>query len=203
VLAANRIAQVLNPGFVPGRNLLRHVFLDPEGRQYYLDWEEIAEGAVAGLRASAGAAPDDPRLTGLVGELSVKSEDFRQMWARHDVRARISGRKRYNNPFIGLITLDYETFTVNADPGQTMFVFRAEPGSSDEHSLLPLAEIAAGSQPQRLLRAYDELAALGVRTRLRAAAAAGYASRRRTPPCPGYDAPHRPPREGRPAPEVA
>jgi transcriptional regulator with XRE-family HTH domain len=69
VLAANRIAQVLNPGFVPGRNLLRHVFLDPEGRQYY-------------------------------------------------VRARISGRKRYNNPFIGLITLDYETFTVNADPGR-------------------------------------------------------------------------------------
>ena len=149
VLAANRIAQVLNPGFVPGRNLLRHVFLDPEGRQYYLDWAEIAEGAVAGLRASAGAGPDDPRLTGLVGELSLKSEDFRQMWARHDVRARISGRKRYNNPFIGLITLDYETFTVNADPGQTMFVFRADPGSSDEHALLLLAEIAAGSQPRQ------------------------------------------------------
>jgi hypothetical protein len=33
---------------------------------------------------------------------------------------------------------------VNADPGQTMFVFRAEPGSSDEHSLLLLAAIAAG-----------------------------------------------------------
>jgi hypothetical protein len=47
--------------------------------------------------------------------------------------------------FIGLITLDYETFTVNADPGQTMFVFRADPGSSDEHSLLLLAAIAAGS----------------------------------------------------------
>jgi len=149
VLAANRLAQVLNPGFVPGRNLLRHVFLDPEGREYYLDWEEIAEGAVAGLRASAGAEPDDPQLTGLVGELSVKSEDFRQMWARHDVRARISGRKRYNNPFIGLITLDYETFTVNADPGQTMFVFRAEPGSSDEHSLLLLAQIAADSQSRK------------------------------------------------------
>jgi transcriptional regulator with XRE-family HTH domain len=146
VLAANRLAQVLNPGFVPGRNLLLHVFLDPEGREYYLDWEQIAEGAVAGLRASAGTHPDDPRLTQLVGELSVKSEDFRQMWARHGVRARTSGRKRYNNPFIGLITLDYETFTVNADPGQTMFVFRAEPGSGDEHSLLLLAEIAAGNQ---------------------------------------------------------
>jgi transcriptional regulator with XRE-family HTH domain len=146
VLAANRLAQVLNPGFVPGRNLLRHVFLDPEGREYYLDWEEVAEGAVAGLRASAGAEPDDPRLTGLVGELSVKSEEFRQMWARHDVRTRINGRKRYSNPFIGLIALGYETFTVNADPRQIMFIFRAEPGSSDESSLLLLAQIAADNQ---------------------------------------------------------
>jgi transcriptional regulator with XRE-family HTH domain len=94
VLAANRVAQTLNPGFVPGRNLLRHVFLDPEGREYYLDWADIAEGAVAGLRASAGAEPDDPRLAELVGELSVKSDDFRQLWARHDVRVRVSGRKR-------------------------------------------------------------------------------------------------------------
>ena len=148
VLAANRLAQVLNPGFVPGRNLLRHVFLDPEGREYYLDWEQVAEGAVAGLRASAGTQPDDPRLTQLVGELSVKSEDFRQMWARHDVHARTRGRKRYNNPFIGLISLDYETFTLNADPAQTMFVFRAEPGSGDEHSLSLLAQIAAGNRPR-------------------------------------------------------
>jgi hypothetical protein len=61
------------------------------------------------------------------------------MRACHDVGARISGRKRYNNPFIGLIVLEYETFTVNADPGQTMFVYPAEPGSSDERSLLLLA----------------------------------------------------------------
>ena len=147
VLAASRLAQVLNPGFVPGRNLLRHVFLDPEGREFYLDWQEVAEGAVAGLRASAGAEPDDPRLAGLVGELSVKSEDFRQLWARHDVRARISGRKRYSNPFIGLIAVDYETFTVNADPGQTLFVFHAEPGSADEKSLLRLRHIAVVHEP--------------------------------------------------------
>jgi transcriptional regulator with XRE-family HTH domain len=143
VLAANPLAQVLNPGFVPGRNLLHHTFLDPEGRHFYLDWDEIAEGAVAGLRASAGTEPDTSRLAELVGELSVRSEDFRQLWARHDVRARISGRKRYHNPFVGLITVGYETFTVNADPGQTLFVFHTEPGGPDEQSLAQLAKIAA------------------------------------------------------------
>jgi hypothetical protein len=59
------LAQALNRGSFPGRNLLRHVFLDPEDREYYVDLEEVGEVAVAGLRASAGAEPDDPRLTGL------------------------------------------------------------------------------------------------------------------------------------------
>ena len=144
VLAANPLAQVLNAGFVPGRNLLHHTFLDPEAREYYLDWQEIAEGAIAGLRASAGADPDDPRLVELVGELSVHSEDFRVLWARHDVRERVTGRKRYANPFVGTIALDYETFSVNQDPGQTLFVFHAEPGSPDEHALGVLTTIAAG-----------------------------------------------------------
>jgi hypothetical protein len=56
-------------------------------------------------------------------------------------------------PFIGLITLDYETFTVNTDPGQTMFVFRAEAGSSHEDSLLSLAQIATGYHLTAVTRA--------------------------------------------------
>lgn len=68
------------------------------------------------------------------------------MWARYDVRTRISGRKRYNNPFIGVITVYFETFTVNAEPGQTLYVFRADPGSGDEDSLRRLEEITASRQ---------------------------------------------------------
>jgi hypothetical protein len=142
VLAANPLAQVLNAGFVPGRNLLHHTFLDPEAREYYLDWQQVAEGAIAGLRASAGHDPDDPRLIELVGELSVRSDDFRVMWARHEVRERVTGRKRYANPFVGTITLDFETFSVNQDPGQTLFIFHAQPGSHDEQALGLLAAIA-------------------------------------------------------------
>ena len=62
VLAANDLAQMVNSGFTPGRNLLRDTFLDPAARTTYLDWGEIAAGAVAGVRASAGDDPDDPRL---------------------------------------------------------------------------------------------------------------------------------------------
>ncbi|MCO5995733.1 helix-turn-helix domain-containing protein [Actinoallomurus rhizosphaericola] len=142
VLAATDLAQVVNSGFIPGRNLLRHTFLDPEAREIYLDWEQIAEGAVAGLRASAGTELDDPRLTDLVGELSLKSEDFRHMWARHDVHERTRGAKRFNTPFVGEITLDYESFSVNGACGQTLFVFFSQPDSVNEQALTLLAGIA-------------------------------------------------------------
>jgi transcriptional regulator with XRE-family HTH domain len=147
VLAANPLAQTLNPGFVPGRNLLQHTFLDPEGRRYYLDWEDIAAGAVAGLRAANAEATDDRRLQQLVDELARASGDFRRLWATHDARVRTSGSKRYDNPFVGQITLDYESLSVDAEPGETLFLFHAAPGSPDAASLQVLAGIAGRGEP--------------------------------------------------------
>lgn len=46
----------------------------------------MAHDAVPILRAEAGHNPNDKRLTDLVGELSTRSEDFRRLWASHDVR---------------------------------------------------------------------------------------------------------------------
>ncbi len=143
VLAANDLAVALNPGFTPGRNLLRDVFLDPSAREVYVDWADVARGAVAGVRASAGDDLDDPRLTALVGELSLKSEEFRAMWARHDVRARAEGLKRYRHPLVGEIALQFEAFGVSGTDGQTLFVFFAEPGTRDGDSLRLLGEGAA------------------------------------------------------------
>lgn len=79
VLAHNDLAVALNPGFARGRNVVRDPFLDPATRELYVDWADVALGAVAGLRASSGADPDDPTLAALVGELSVASADFAAM----------------------------------------------------------------------------------------------------------------------------
>jgi hypothetical protein len=46
------------------------------------------------LRALVGPDVDDPRLNELVGGLSVRSEHFRKLWARHDVRPKRSGTTR-------------------------------------------------------------------------------------------------------------
>jgi transcriptional regulator with XRE-family HTH domain len=155
VLAATPVATLVNPAFAAGTNLLRHAFLDPTSRDVYPDWEAVARGGVAGLRASAGADASDSRLTELVGELSVASEEFRQLWARHDARERTEGSKRYLTQLVGPIALEFVTFSVNGADGQTLYVFYAEPGSEDEHALAHLAAAAAQQSPVRARRDPD------------------------------------------------
>lgn len=127
VLASNGMAIELNPGFAPGRNLVRDTFLDEATRELYPDWRDVALASVAGLRGEAGVDLDDPALTALVGELSLRSEEFRAMWARHDVRAKTTGMKRYRHPVVGDLELDYQTFAINGAVGQTLHVFSATP----------------------------------------------------------------------------
>ena len=79
-------------------NLVRRLFLDPASRSRYPDWDKVSQETVASLRACAGADLDDPRLTELVGELSLKSSEFRRLWARHDVRYKATGTKRFLHP---------------------------------------------------------------------------------------------------------
>ena len=101
VLASNALAMALSPAFVPGRNVLRETFLATEACGAYVDLERVRADTAAALRASVGTDLDDPRLTELVGELSLKSPEFRRLWARQDVRNKTTGRKQYRNPLVG------------------------------------------------------------------------------------------------------
>ncbi|PXX69181.1 helix-turn-helix protein [Nocardia tenerifensis] len=148
VLAANPLAAALNSISVPGNNQVRMMFLDPEARNIYPDWAIHAADTVASLRATAGDL-DDPRLTELVGELSLKSEEFRRLWARHDIKEKTAGTKRFRNPLVGELTLAYETFSVNGAPGQLLVAYHAEPGSASERGLALLGSMIATGDPAR------------------------------------------------------
>jgi transcriptional regulator with XRE-family HTH domain len=147
VLAFNAVAGVLHDGFAHDRNMVRLVFLDPAARERFPEWDSVAQDTVATLRAAAGADLDDSALTELVGELSLKSEDFRRLWARHDVREKAAGRKRFVHPMVGELKLGYESFAVNDSFGQVLVAYHAEPGSPSERALALLAGIAAGEVP--------------------------------------------------------
>ncbi|MDF2444468.1 MAG: hypothetical protein JWR01_2671 [Subtercola sp.] len=147
VLAANPLATALSPTFLPGRNRLRDFFLDPGERMLYTDWERAAAGLVAGFRASVGTDTADPRVVQLVGELSLKSDLFRRLWARHDVRLRQSGTASLRHPELGDITLRREKLAIGETEGLLLVVFHAERGSEAEGMLAVLGSLAAPPPP--------------------------------------------------------
>jgi transcriptional regulator with XRE-family HTH domain len=146
VLAWNPLAHALY-GFgdqsPEERNSARHTFLRPEARTFYRDWPTVAADMVAFLRLDAGRYPDDTRLAALVGELAVKDETFRKLWAQHKVMEKTHGTKLIDHPVVGELDLDYESLRPSGDPDLTLAVYTARVGSPSEERLKLLASWGA------------------------------------------------------------
>jgi transcriptional regulator with XRE-family HTH domain len=147
VLAANALGHALYSQMFAGpersANAARFIFLDPEAREFYPDWNKAANDTVAVLRASAGRDPYDRCLSDLVGELSTQSDEFRTCWAQHNVRQHITGIKHFHHPVVGDISLTYDRLDLVADAGLTMYTYTAEPGSRNQETLKLLGSWAA------------------------------------------------------------
>ena len=139
VLAANALARELSPDMVPGVNRLRMLFTDLDARAYHPDWPTYTAAAVAHLRAQAGTDVDDERLHSLIGELSLKSERFRRLWARHDVRTASGGTFRIHHPRVGEVELLIDKFAVLGTSGLEALLLHAEPNSRSAEALAELA----------------------------------------------------------------
>ncbi|MFF5423351.1 MULTISPECIES: helix-turn-helix domain-containing protein [unclassified Streptomyces] len=148
ILAWNRMARAvfgdLETWEPHDRNMARMVFLDPNARDLYVEWQCKAVEVVSALRLYAGCYPDDPELLALVGELSVRSEEFRSLWAAHTVTDKGHGTKILRHPLVGEMTLSYESLKVAGDDPDLMLVtYQAEPGSASADALRLLAQWGA------------------------------------------------------------
>jgi transcriptional regulator with XRE-family HTH domain len=149
VLAGNTLAFALFDGFQQGPNLLAKMFLDPEARTFYPDWEDVASYTVAGFRLVQGRAPDDPRIQQVVGQLTRDSADFATMWERHDARGDRLASKRFHHPEVGDLTLQISAFDVRSSRGQELIVYRAAPDSPSAEALARLESLVATAAPER------------------------------------------------------
>lgn len=142
VRAANPLAELLSPAYRPGANVLRETFLNPAVRDLHRDWDDLTVSLAAGLRAYAGTNADDPRLEAVVGELSVHSDTFRRLWARHDARPRTGGVALLDHPQLGPLDLRLEKLAITGTTGLMLLVYHAEPDSPSAHALALLANLA-------------------------------------------------------------
>jgi transcriptional regulator with XRE-family HTH domain len=143
LLAANPMARALYaPMLADTRqppNTARFVYLDPASKDFFTDWERAADDIAAMLRLEAGKNPHDKALTELIGELSTRSDVFRQRWAAHNVRFHRTGFKRLHHPVVGNLELNFEAMEFPSDPGLTMLVYTAAAGTPTADALKLLA----------------------------------------------------------------
>ena len=151
VLASNTLARALLTDWTRlpprQRNYTRWVFLDPAAREAFRDWPAVAAEVVGTLRLYAGRFPDDPLLSELVGELTIKSAEFRTWWNGHQVHERTHGSKHMVHPAVGPITIRYEALALPGDDEQTLFIYTTDPGSASHDNLRLLALWATQQQP--------------------------------------------------------
>lgn len=141
VLAANAFATALSPRLRAGQNRLRSLMLDPEERSFHANWEAATAGFIGALRESIGGDIGDPRFVELVGELSLASGRFRELWARHDVKALEGGTMTINHPVVGELTLHRDKLPVD---GLLLVLYYAD---ADSESAEKLALLASLSEP--------------------------------------------------------
>jgi len=151
VLAANRLGRALFADVyaqgAAGFNLARYLFLDPRSRDFYTQWDVVARDCVAALRTEAGRTPYDRGLTGLIGELSTRSEQFRTWWAAHNVKFHTTSTKTLRHPAVGELELTGEALTLPADHGLTIITYTVEPHSAAEQALNFLASWSTQAPP--------------------------------------------------------
>jgi len=133
VVTANRLAEALSPHLAVGSNVVRGLFLQPELRDFYRNWDRLTAWAVRLVRAMYGQRPD-PALISLVDELIERSARFRALWARQDVNQDTAGVMRANHPRVGPLDLHYQQMMLPTT-GHVLVAFWAEPGSASEAGL--------------------------------------------------------------------
>ncbi|WP_440072171.1 helix-turn-helix domain-containing protein [Streptosporangium sp. OZ121] len=148
ILAVNPMIKALYEGMTNIDNCLRMIYLDPRAADFYPDWEKAARAKTAQLRSAVAADPDDPYLHGLVEELTARSEDFRHIWARHEVQTRGNEAKELRHPTLGDLTLSWEVLSVSGT-GQKFVALVTEPGSDSERALKELASTVARQTAHR------------------------------------------------------
>ncbi|GAA1723208.1 helix-turn-helix transcriptional regulator [Nonomuraea sp. AD125B] len=127
------------------RSAIYRWFTDPSERTLYpeADRDRQSRAQVANLRVAYGLRGPRSRAGELVRVLQRTSEEFAELWARHEVVRRFEDHKTLVHPEIGPIELDCQALFTE-DQSQTLLVLTAAPRTEDFEKLRLLAVLGHG-----------------------------------------------------------
>jgi hypothetical protein len=144
VIVANPLAEALSPAFREGANLASFTFLEPDIDRDNALYTEVSRQAAALLRESLDEHHGDASFRSIVGDLSVRSDDFAIAWADDALLAAGRGVAVFPDTAAGSIRLGYQLLRLPGESGDSLFVWTAaDPGAVTK--LAHLAETISNS----------------------------------------------------------
>ncbi len=117
-------------GLIEVPNLVRHLFLHPDARTTYPDWDHTADAQVARFRTAHRQLEQEPAFQGLLSELLAVPE-FAERWAAHPVTPQHRGSGRLHHPDVGDLRLTFEVLRL-ADDDQELVTWLPEDAATAE-----------------------------------------------------------------------
>lgn len=119
MVAANAAGLALYRGFAElapaERNTCRYLMTDPRAPERFVEWEEIARGAVAHLRSANADDLQNPALQSLTDELRARSPFFDAWWNEHLVERRRGSLRHLRTDAGDIVARRYETLYLPDD----------------------------------------------------------------------------------------
>lgn len=130
----------------PARSIGYRWFTDPSARLLYEpeDHAFLSRLWASGLREVLALRGPDSRAARYSELLLAQSEEFRALWAEHEVGIRPREVKRFRHPELGLLELSCQTL-VDPVQAQSLLVYTAVPGSESDERLRLLSVLGAQS----------------------------------------------------------
>lgn len=128
----------------PSRSIGYRWFTDPHTRELYPpeDHDFYSRMYASGLREVLALRGPDSRAARLAELLTEQSEEFRTVWAAHEVGIRPHETKRFQHPAVGLLELSCQ---ILLDPveSHSLLVYTAAPGSESYEKVQLLSVIGS------------------------------------------------------------
>jgi transcriptional regulator with XRE-family HTH domain len=143
-LAWNRAACAVFGDFgrIPkaARNHLWQLFMDPQRREMFSDWERTTRLAAAKFRADHARHLSDPSFEELIQALRHSSPEFCKAWKRHEVARAGEGTKTIEHPAAGSMIFEHAVFHPVEAPEQRMTLYSPVADSGTAEKLAELLE---------------------------------------------------------------
>jgi len=119
-----------------GDNLLWQLFMNPDKRDFYVNWDAVAQNVVAEFRAEVAKYQCQPQIRQLIADLQDVSPDFNRMWQQHNVQRTVIRRKEIQHKWAGRLSFDHTPLLLAEHPTLKLIVYTPTPESVQKLQLI-------------------------------------------------------------------